>query len=58
LQPFWNELCYARGKQEEKERLDKLSEQRNSGEHISYEDWLKETGKEPNENIVKLNKNK
>jgi hypothetical protein len=48
LQPFWNELCYQRGKQEEKERLDKLSEQRNSGQHISYEDWCKETGKEPN----------
>ena len=48
LQPFWNELCYQRGKQEEKERLDKLSEQRNSGQHISYEDWCKEMGKEPN----------
>ena len=48
LQPFWNELCYARGKQEEKERLDKLSEQRNSGQHISYEQYCQEKGIEPN----------
>ena len=57
LQPFWNELCYQRGKQEEKERLDKLSEQRNSGQHISYEQYCQEKGIEPNENIIKLNNN-
>ncbi len=48
LQPFWNELCYARGKQEETERIEKLSAEKHSGNHISYEDWLKETGKKPN----------
>lgn len=48
LQPFWNELCYQRGKQEEKERLDKLSEQRNSGQNISYEQYCQEKGIEPN----------
>lgn len=51
LQPFWNELCYQRGKQEEKERLDKLSEQRKSKEHISfgeYEQYCKNNGIEPN----------
>jgi hypothetical protein len=57
LQPFWNDLCYARGKQEEKERLDKLSEEKHSGQHISYEDWLRETGREPNQDIINL-KNK
>ena len=57
LQPFWNDLCYARGKQEEKERLNKLSEQRNSTESISYEEWCRETGREPNQDIINL-KNK
>jgi len=57
LQPFWNDLCYARGKQEEKERLDKLSEQRKSTESITYEQWCRETGREPNKDIINL-KNK
>lgn len=51
LQPFWNELCYYRGKQAEKERLEKLSEQRNSKENISfgdYEQYCKDNGIEPN----------
>lgn len=54
LQPYWNELCYARGKQEEKERLDKLSEQRNSGENISWEDWKAEKEKR-GENVININ---
>ena len=51
LQPFWNELCYYRGKQAEKERLDLLSAQRKSKEHISfgeYEQYCKNNGIEPN----------
>jgi hypothetical protein len=51
LQPFWNELCYYRGKQAEKERLDLLSEQRKSKENISfgdYEQYCKDNGIEPN----------
>lgn len=55
LQPFWNELCYARGKQEEKERIDRLSAERNSGNNITYEQWLKETGKEPNPTLMNTN---
>lgn len=30
LQPFWNELCKARGKAAEQERLEKLSQERNT----------------------------
>ena len=55
LQPFWNELCYARGKQEERERIEKLSQERNSADHISYEDYCKEKGIEPNENLKNIN---
>lgn len=58
LQPFWNELSYSRGKQEEKDRIEKLSEERKSADNISYEQWLKEKGKTPNSNIEKFINNK
>lgn len=51
LQPFWNELCHQRGKQEEIDRIERLSEEMHSGQHISfdeYEKYCKENGKEPN----------
>ncbi len=51
LQPYWNELCHQRGKQEEIDRIEKLSEELHSNQHISfdeYEKYCKENGKTPN----------
>ncbi len=48
LQPYWNELCHERGKQEEKDRVEKLSAELHSGAHITYEQYCKEKGIKPN----------
>lgn len=39
LAPFWNELCYERGRAEEKKRIEELS---NKGETITWEQYCKE----------------
>jgi len=45
LQPFWNELSYERGKQEERERIKRLSEDRKSSQNVTYEEYCKMRGK-------------
>lgn len=44
LQPFWNELSYERGKQMERERIEKQSQDRNSPENVSWEEYCKMKG--------------
>lgn len=46
LQPFWNELSYARGKQAEKERQEQISKSLHSPDNISWEQYIKEKGEE------------
>lgn len=50
LQPFWNELSHARGKQAEKERQERISAAVHDPDNISWEDYCRETGKDPNDN--------
>ena len=57
LQPYWNELSKIRGKREEQNRIEELSQQRNSGDKMTYEEWLKEKetkGEEVNSKINPL----
>ena len=57
LQPYWNELSKIRGKREEQKRIEELSQQRNSGDKMTYEEWLKEKeakGEEVNSKINPL----
>lgn len=39
LQPFWNDLCYERGKQAEKERQERLERDRNSPNNMTRAEW-------------------
>ncbi len=39
LQPFWNELCHERGKQEEKERQERLYRDLHSPDNMSREEY-------------------
>lgn len=47
LKPFWDDLAYQRGKQEEQERIEQLSKERNDPNNITWEEYLKEQGREP-----------
>jgi len=49
LQPFWNEVSYYRGKQEEKDRIDQLSADRHNSQNITWEQYCQE------KNINKIN---
>lgn len=46
LQPFWNELSYARGKQAEKERQEQISKSLHSPDNISWQQYMAEKGEE------------
>lgn len=50
LQPFWNDLCYQRGRQAEKERQEQISRDLHSPNNMSWEDYCRETGRNPNDN--------
>lgn len=50
LAPFWNELCHERGKLEERENQQRLSADRNSPDNMSWEEYCRETGRDPKEN--------
>ena len=56
LQPFWNELSYERGKQEERERIKRLSEDRKSSQNVTYEEYCKMRGKPEGENPLMIKK--
>ncbi len=56
LQPFWNELSYERGKQEERERIERLREERKSGLNVTWEEYCKMKGKTQDNHIDSLNK--
>ena len=56
LQPFWNELSYERGKQEEKERIKKNFEDRNSSQNVTYEEYCRMKGKQEGENPLMIKK--
>lgn len=46
LQPFWNELSHQRGKQAAKERQERISAELHSPENISWEEYLRESGRD------------
>ena len=49
LQPFWNDVSYWRGKQAEKDRVERLSAERHSDQNITWEQYCQE------KNINKIN---
>ena len=55
LQPFWNELSYWRGRQAEKDRVERLSAERLNPENITWEQWKAEKEMRHEEIINKTN---
>lgn len=55
LAPFWNELCQQRGKQAEKERQERISQDLHSPKNISWEEYKRMKGIDTPNPLSKLN---
>ena len=58
LQPFWNELSYERGRQEERERVERISNELHSQDKMTWEEYKKLTGNDNENPIDRLINNK